>query len=349
MKDSPSQPKRERIASFVLILLTFIGSFVPNAFVLAQEFTLRARVDEVVVPFSVMNDGRFVAGLESGDFTVLEDGRTQTIESFRADPVPLSAVLLIDTGLLPESFAAVSTSRVALVRAFNLTEQHRAIGAADEVAVYRYNNQVTRLLDFTDQDEALGNSLEWMEGFRGGVGLVGGPPPGTPVINGVPINPTANTPLTRDRRVLHDAVNEAALALRSREPERRRVILLVSDGSERASVTSYEDVQLRLLETEVQVFAIHIRTGLIERLAGSLMSRLDEYADFTGGATYATGSGNLDPLYPRITAQARSQYELIYRSANEAPSDRLVFREIEVTNRQGFDVFHRAGYYQVPP
>lgn len=336
----------------VLVLVSpvaFLASSAPSGGLFAQEFTLRTRVDLVEVPFSVMDGDRFVAGLTPEDFEVREDGRTQTIEEFNVDPVPLSAVLLIDSGLVSASFDALSASREALIKAFNLTPQHRALGTADELAVYRYNNQVTQLLDFTDNEDAFRASLEWTSDFGGGVGTVGGQSPiQSPVINGVPVNPTAPRPETRDQRVLHDAMYEAALALRPRDAERRKIILVVSDGSERDSDTSYEDVQLRLLETGVQVYAVHIRVGLLSRVLGGVTTRLDDYASFTGGSVYGTGPSNLDPLYARITGQARSQYVLYYRSTNEAPADRLVFREIDVRSLEGYDVFHRAGYYQVP-
>jgi VWFA-related protein len=313
----------------------------------AQDLTLR--VEEVLVPFSVMDGDRFVPGLGASDFIVLEDGKTQVIEDFTSDPVPLSAVLMIDSGLTSVSFRALAESREALIKAFNLTEQHRALGFADEVAVYRYDNRVTLLQDFTEDEDAVRKSLDWMEDYEGGVGRVGGQAPiESPVINGVPVSPTAARPQTADRRVLHDAVDEAALALRSRDADRRKVIIMISDGTERESLTSYEDVQFRLLETEVQIFAISIRTGLINRLFGNLASPLDDYADFTGGDVYVTGPGDLDPLYARLTSQARAQYVLTYRSTNEAPRDRLVFREIEIRSRDGYSVFHRAGYYQAP-
>lgn len=330
-----------------LALATLILPLTATSAPALQDLTLR--VEEVLVPFSVMDDGRFVPGLEASDFIVVEDGRTQVIEDFTSDPVPLSAVLMIDSGLTSVSFRALAESREALIKAFNLTEQHRALGFADEVAVYRYDNRVTLLQDFTEDEDAVRKSLDWMEGYEGGVGAVGGQAPiQSPIINGVPVSPTAPTPRTADRRVLHDAVDDAALALRSRDAERRKVVVLISDGTERESLTSYEDVQFRLLETEVQIFAISIRTGLINRVFGNLTSPLDDYADFTGGEVYVTGPGDLDPLYARMTAQARAQYVLTYRSTNEAPRDRLVFREIQIRSRQGYDVFHRAGYYQAP-
>lgn len=313
------------------------------------EFTLRTRVDEVVVPFSVMDGNRLVAGLGPDDFIVLEDGVPQTIEEFSVDPVPLSAVLLIDTGIIPDGFRPLAMSREALIKAFNLTPQHRTLGVADEVAVYRYNNQVTLLNDFTDDEEVLRASLEWMQNFRGGSGPIGGNAPfNSPVINGVPINPTTPSPITGDQRVLNDALYEAALDLRGRDPGRRKVILVLSDGSDKDSATSTEDVRLRLLETEVQVFGIQIEIGLAGLLR-RITSPLGDFANFTGGDVYGTAPDKVDPLYPRIANQARSQYVLYYRSTNEAPRDRLVFRRIEIRSRRGYKVYHRAGYYQVPP
>ena len=351
----PSEPtktnrsKRRRTGSLFLVLfLAFSGTF-GTSIVQGQDITLRTRVDLVVVPFSVMDDGRFVAGLEADDFTLLEDDVPQTIEEFSADPVPLSAVLLIDTGLVPESLEAVRSAREAVVKAFNTTAQHRLLGVADEVAVYRYNNRVTEMIDFTSDEGVLRDALQRLDDFTGGPGLVGGETPvDSPVVNGVPVIPTAPRPVTTDQRVLNDAVYQAALALRSRDPDRRKIILLVSDGNDRNSDVSFEDVQLRLLETEVQVFAINITTGLLNRVFGRVTSRLDDYADFTGGDVYTSGPGGLDPLFPNITAQARAQYVLTYVSTNEAPADRVVFRRIELRCREPYDIFHKAGYYQVP-
>ena len=262
----------------------------------------------------------------------------------------LSAVILIDTGVDAESFEALKLAKGSLVKAFNLTPQHELLGIADEVAVYRYNNFATQVADFTRDENTLRTSLDQIDRFGGGIGLVGGQSPvDTPTINGAPTVPAATTPVRGDRRVLHDAVSEATLALRTRGAERRKVILLFSDGSEEASEISYEDVQLRLLEADVQIFPIYVRTGIFERIFGEVGNQLDEYADFTGGEVYATTPGGLDPLFARITGQARTQYVLTYTTTNQAPPDRIVFREIDIRAASGsYDIFHRAGYYQAP-
>src|SRR5262245_54343327 len=66
----------------------------------AQNYRVRTSVDLVVVPTSVRDGkGRLVTGLAQKDFAILEDGVPQTITNFSDDPQPLSAAIVIDTGM----------------------------------------------------------------------------------------------------------------------------------------------------------------------------------------------------------------------------------------------------------
>jgi len=65
----------------------------------AQDFQVSTNVDLVVVPVSVRDGGRLVHGLSKEDFTVLEDKVGQTISNSSADPQPLSAAIVLDTGM----------------------------------------------------------------------------------------------------------------------------------------------------------------------------------------------------------------------------------------------------------
>ena len=61
---------------------------------------VRARVDLVVVPVNVRDaNGQLVTGLTKLDFVVTEDGKVQPIQYFSADPIPLSAAIIIDDGI----------------------------------------------------------------------------------------------------------------------------------------------------------------------------------------------------------------------------------------------------------
>jgi VWFA-related protein len=59
-------------------------------------YTERVDVDAVQVPAIVTRNGQFVRGLQRADFTVLEDGVAQRIESLVSENTPLDLVLAID-------------------------------------------------------------------------------------------------------------------------------------------------------------------------------------------------------------------------------------------------------------
>ena len=59
-------------------------------------YTERAHVDAVLVPIIVTDRGRFVRGLQRGDFEVLEDGVPQQLIAFASEDSPLDLVLAID-------------------------------------------------------------------------------------------------------------------------------------------------------------------------------------------------------------------------------------------------------------
>src|SRR5262249_24991021 len=69
-----------------------------SAFFLAQDFQLRTKLDLVVVPVTVRDqNGILVQNLKQDDFTILEDGKPQTITNFSTEPQPLSTAIIIDT------------------------------------------------------------------------------------------------------------------------------------------------------------------------------------------------------------------------------------------------------------
>ena len=305
---------------------------------LAQEFQLRVTVHEVVVPFSVRDDAGLVAGLTRDDFTVLEDGKVQTITEFSVDPVALAVAVVIDTGLKTESLEAIIASVPTLVASF---------GPFDEVAVYRYDNEIFKILDFTEDKDALREALDGLAELRPSTQIVGGNrQQPTVTINGLPTVSTATIARGRDRRVLHDAIYRAARDLRGRAQDRRRVIMVITDGTAERNDFDNSEVELFLIESppEIQVYPIGLNVEFLVRITDSL----DGYADLTGGRLFYVNGDSLQGTYSDVTGQARNQYILTYVSNNPIPEDRIPFREIEVRSHSDYDIDHRGGYYQVP-
>lgn len=310
----------------------------------SQEFQIRARVDLVVVPVTVKGDGgRLLTGLTQDDFILREDGRLQTITNFTSDPVPLSAVVLVDSALSPRSFETVQQSFTALAGSFS---------DFDEIAVYRFDNRVVKLIDFTTDRLVAEAALKTLEEIKPlPLPTASGGPFSTPgpVINGIPVAPSAQPGARippQNFKVLHDAIFRATLDLEKRPPDRRRLVFVISDGRARGNEYSYEETIERLLAAGVQVYGVGMDLGFFTRQ----LSVLDSYADDTGGDTFFLNSIHaLEAAYARTTEQARNQYVLGYVSNNEVQGTEPVFRRIEVkTARADAEILHRQGYYQAP-
>jgi Ca-activated chloride channel family protein len=309
----------------------------------AQDVQLRTRVELVVVPVSVRDkSGKLVGDMSREDFSISEAGKRQSITQFSIDPVPLSVVLVIDTGVTEFALQNVKNSFPALLGAFS---------EDDEVAIYRFDKHVERVLDFTYDRVQLEKTFAKLQNATPSASSSGGGPfsvPG-PVINGAPIIPgvqSAGRSPNLPTKVLHDAMFDAAEYLGTRPIDRRRIIVLASDGRNQNSKNSYETALDRLLLHEVHVFALGVDTSLFQRLRSTLLN----YAKGTGGESWFPDSqGAIELCYSLSTEAARNQYVLGYVSTNKRPAGRAVFREIKVAvTRTGTDVRHRKGYFQSP-
>jgi len=314
----------------------------------AQDYKIRAKIDLVVVPVTVKGSNeKLVTGLQMEDFVILEDGRRQTISNFSTDPIPLSAAVVIDTGLSAGSLSKIQKTFPALAGAFS---------EFDEIAVYRYDKFVTKVLDFSQNAERIETAMNTLRDIKPDAplqeNLARGPfsIPG-PVINGAAVVPPGQvgvivTNPPKPSKVLDDAIFAAAADLGSRERNRRKIVLVISDGESTGNDHSFDETTQSLLEKGVEVYAI----GLDQPFPYKELSVLQQYAKSTGGDVYFVNSlQNIESSYSTVTEEARNQYILGYVSNNEVVGAGPVFRSIEVEVAGGnLKTRHRKGYYQYP-
>lgn len=303
-------------------------------------------------------DGRRVDGLLPNDFTVLENGKKQTLSYFTSDPFELSVAVLIDTGMPDVDVQRVNQTYSALVGAFS---------AYDEVAVYTYSSTVSQASDFTTKSARLAAVLNQMKanvrGRNNGPAVLSGPlAQGGPIVNGTPVGgPTGVSPVNvppREYHVLNDAILRAALDLSKRDRNRRKVILVISDGKDLGSQAGYREV-LKVLETHsIQVKAVVLGSGAlpvykqIERihLPGQGYSDiLPKYSSATGGGQVfkELTRNTIEEAYAEITSEARNQYTLGYPT--KPTTGGSAYRTIEIlVDRRGLKIFAKDGYYPSP-
>jgi VWFA-related protein len=315
-------------------------------------------VNLVMVPVMITDsDGRLVGGLQPKDFSVLENGVQQKLKFFSSDPFPLSAALVIDTGMPDVALKRVQETLPALQGAFS---------QFDEIGVYTYSTRPGRVSDFTSISKELTVALNEVKAYSGennGPPVTSGPlGPQGPMINGMPID-TPVTPVSTPPKVAHvlnDAILLAARDLAKRGRDHRKIIFIVSDGRELGSTASYADTLKVLLTQNITVYAVGVEGAAIpiyDRLQRIHLPKstkalgysdiLPKYVNATGGGTVhgELTQADIEKAYARAIGDARNQYTLGYTSKWGVGG----YREIEVqVRRKGLKVYAKRGYYPLP-
>ncbi|QQS46233.1 MAG: VWA domain-containing protein [Acidobacteriota bacterium] len=145
---------------------------------------------------------------------------------------------------------------------------------------------------------------------------------------------------------LYDGIYEAAEAL-ARRPERRRAILVVSDGADTESRRSMEDALRMAVSAHVSIYAVDMSDssvyGARARDAGAEVLKM--MAVRTGGRFFRSpGGATLREAFANTVDELRNQYTMTYSSTNERFDGK--WREIEVRlTRTGLGVRTRPGYF----
>jgi len=165
------------------------------------QYVFTTTVQEVQLHATVVDDKhRFVTDLDKDDFTVFEDGKPQTINSFRREDVPVSLGIIIDnSGSMRDKRPAVNQAAINLVKASN---------PQDQVFIVNFNDEYYLDQDFTSSIAKLRDGLEKIES-RGGTAL-------------------------------YDAVMASADHLKKNSRLDKKVLLVVTDGEDNASRSSLE-------------------------------------------------------------------------------------------------------------
>jgi VWFA-related protein len=319
--------------------------------------------NQVMVPVTVKDEsGHLVSGLLAKDFTVLENGKKQTLNFFTSDPFALSTAVILDFGMKDTEVQKVNHTFPALEGAFS---------QFDEVSLYTFSNAVGQLSDWGAVGPRLSATLDDLKKVRGqnnGPPVTSGPiGPQGPTINNLPVDPAAPTVFTpvQEAHVLNDAILRAAIDLSKRDKTRRKVIFVISDGREYRSNASYRDVLRVLLTNNIMVYAIGVGGSAIpgynklERLhlpRFGYSDILPKYVNATGGQVFneLTRTG-IEDAYMHAMGDARNQYTMGYLT-HAAPSG--TYRDIEVladrpscksSVRPCVNVYAKTGYYPAAP
>ncbi len=293
----------------------------------------------VVLPVTVKDRaGNLVPDMEIQDFRVFDDDVEQSIEVFTTEAFPLSLVVLVDDDLKSKDAAALVAS---------LRSVTAGISLGDEAMVCRFDLDVNCSEKFTSEEDVLVAQLRNVK-EASAPSKTGS----APKENGADWHPLGvgepgiAAPVdagSRPTKALDDAVYTAAELLQERERNRRKIILLISDGMNGAIFNhhTYEGTVERLLHENISVYGLAIGSDSFHRR----FARMRDYANCSGGDIYyASKSDAMERLYSQMTEQARHEYTLAYvPKGNKSSSNYHLVRVNTV--EEGLLVKTRQGYY----
>lgn len=264
----------------------------------AAQFSARTEMVEVYA--TVTDDkGRLVTDLTRNDFTVLEDGRPQSVVTFTPGNVPVSLALAFDRSFSMAGAPLDAAKTAARVLLNELTD-------ADRITLLSISSEVDVVVPLTNDRLAIDRAVQGLDAWGS--------------------------------TAMHDAVVKAVDAI---EPAPgRRALVLVSDGRERHSRLTADEVYARIRASDVMIYPVAFarRMPPIFRTLAALSG---------GRATAARSPEELARLFRRFAEELRHQYLLGYEPDRSAMPG---YRALDVrVRRPGLRVRARAGYTVAAP
>lgn len=279
------------------------------------------RVDSTLVPIPVsITDatGRAVTNLRLEDFELSIDGKAAKIDELSRSQLPVKLAMLFD-----------NSSSVTIAREFETKAAIRFFKQVirpekDQAALFSVAS-VSRLEQpLTKNVSQLIRAIESFQQPGGGTALL-------------------------------DGIISAANYLR--DYDGRRVIVIVSDGDDTLSDSTFEQTMMTVLSASCQVYVVKttdfenlIRTGTRGGNANirslSAERRMQDLTGQTGGAVYSPiDEKELNQAFARISAELSEQYILNYYPEEESAGGELRTITVSVKNKNDLTVRARKGYY----
>ena len=304
------KPRSNRARTYLLAIVLAGLAFPALIHSQQDDDVVRVNTDLVVLNITVTDKaGQYVPGLRLSDFTVFEDGKE------------VSAQLVSSFSVHESPFAAVvlldtsgsMESRLSLARSAAIRFLDR-LREEDVAAVYKFDSKVEQVQEFsTSRDLA-------------------------PMAYGV---------RAKGMTTLNDAIVDAAKALAER-PEKRKAIIILSDGADTYSKASAEKAIESALAIGASIYAVDMSAsggpGLNDPRSAAV---LKSFADKSGGRFVATPGGPaLRDAFASIAEELGHQYTIAYRPPSRVRDGK--WRKLDVKLSRSDLVVRTRKAYRAP-
>lgn len=191
-----------------------------------------------------------VTAITAKQLAVFDNGVEQTIRNFTPDPSPARIVLLVDNSLTIRADVE-KLEKAAREFAYEIFE-------GDKLLIVGYDEEAEVVSDWTDDAKSIETSLKL---FR-----------------------------KKGQPHLFDAASAVIEQALRAAPGQKRVIVVISDGLDRGSKTSFEQILAELQKDDITVYAVQAtdRTrGAIRRDVPKPKQVIDKLVEGTGGSIFS--------------------------------------------------------------
>lgn len=272
-------------------------------FLNGNRFSEEIEVNLVELPVMVTDRGGLpVTDLKESDFTVLENGKPQKITTFNyATNLPIAAGVLID-------HSGSMKPRMEQAKSAALEFFKKIMRPGDRAFVTGFAFDAKSASPFVTDVSSLQSQVNAIPEASGGTAL-------------------------------YDAIVTGLYRFRTLQG--RRALIILTDGEDTTSRTSYEEMLTYARSARVPLYFIGVGLGLFDASGTNKMKTL---AAETGGIAYFIRDiKQLDETYAQLDKDLRSQYLMAY-NAQTSVKDRT-YRKVEVkVSKPGATVRTIRGY-----
>jgi Ca-activated chloride channel family protein len=265
--------------------------------------------DTRLVPLNVTvtdKSGHLVPGLPRAAFQIFENNIPQQIKDFKGEDVPVSLGLIVDNSGSMRD-KRQSVESASLALVRDSNKQ-------DEVFVVNFNDEAYLDTDFTSDIKAMEQGLTKIDS-RGGTAM-------------------------------RDAIRMSIDHLRQKARRDKKVILVITDGNDNASMVSLQGLVRQAQQDDVLVYAIGLLSEEERKEANAAKRALNLLVESTGGlAFYPKDVSEVERIAHEVAHDIRNQYTITYTPTNQSLDGS--FRQIKVAVKATGNPTARTrlGYY----
>ncbi len=282
---------RKNIATFCVGLITIAG-FSAHAQQPERRsgLTIRLETDLVVIDVTATDkSGAYVRDLRPEEIQVFEDGTQRNINFFAVtDEAVLSRPLAVVFALDLSGSLRVDEMATLRQAAMKFTELMKGESV---FAAMSFNHKVKIVQDFTSNPEKIERAFRKMEKFEGSTRIYDALDRAITMLN-------RNAPRTRKGRPV------------------RRVIVVISDGFDSASIIDRREVIRRANDAGVTIYSVTLPSFALSPTNSNnrVITPLDasRIVSATGGQDFPADAHDFTPIFKSLAEEIRASYALAY-------------------------------------